>query len=195
MINNSNIFYLIGCAEACISDAILNASSDIIEQYQVLSKSRDDCIRSLVLVNVLPTMCQRDKIVEQLGIASEMLSMQLSLIEEINLENSIRNIATKIKDNANAIVTENLDTNTSINKTSSVITGSNCNITEPNEHGLKFDDIIGNYEVKQSLVENIILPMLLDDESRCKIFSGIRSGLGNVLLYGPPGTGYEYIKA
>jgi SpoVK/Ycf46/Vps4 family AAA+-type ATPase len=67
-----------------------------------------------------------------------------------------------------------------------------------------FADVIGCDEAKQTLLENIILPLTLDPVLRKQIFTGynynisisninyykgIREGAGNVLLHGPPGTG------
>ena len=53
----------------------------------------------------------------------------------------------------------------------------------------KFSDIVGNSAAKESLYENVVLPMLLPAEVKRKVFCGIRGNVGNVMLYGPPGTG------
>ena len=52
-----------------------------------------------------------------------------------------------------------------------------------------YDDIIGNDFAKQALKENIMYQFLLPKEVKNKLFTGIRKGAGNVLLYGPPGVG------
>jgi ATPase family associated with various cellular activities (AAA) len=62
---------------------------------------------------------------------------------------------------------------------------------------IKFSDVVGNAAAKQSLYESVILPFSLTSpstpnitgDSRAQIFSGIRSRMGNVLLFGPPGCG------
>ena len=54
-------------------------------------------------------------------------------------------------------------------------------------NNIYFSDIIGNQTAKQILYENIILPFSLDTQTRKAVFGGIRSGAGNVLLFGPPG--------
>ena len=54
---------------------------------------------------------------------------------------------------------------------------------------MRFSNIVGSDAAKQALYENIILPMTADTELRQKLFQGVRSGIGNVLLYGPPGNG------
>lgn len=50
--------------------------------------------------------------------------------------------------------------------------------------GIKWDDIQGLRNVKQTLVENIVYPQMNPD-----LFSGIRSPDAGILLYGPPGNG------
>jgi ATP-dependent Zn protease len=54
---------------------------------------------------------------------------------------------------------------------------------------VKFSDIIGCDDAKQSLFENIVLPLTMNKSHRSILFAGIRGGTGNVLLHGPPGTG------
>jgi SpoVK/Ycf46/Vps4 family AAA+-type ATPase len=48
--------------------------------------------------------------------------------------------------------------------------------------------VIGADTAKRSLIENVVLPLLVNDEESRRLFSGIRCGAGNVLLYGPPGS-------
>jgi SpoVK/Ycf46/Vps4 family AAA+-type ATPase len=52
---------------------------------------------------------------------------------------------------------------------------------------INFNDIIGHNRAKQSICENVILPLLLANEIRQNVFKGVRGGVGNVLLFGPPG--------
>lgn len=52
-----------------------------------------------------------------------------------------------------------------------------------------FADVIGQESAKQALIENVVLPMRLKKETRSRLLGGIRQGSGNVLLYGPPGSG------
>jgi fidgetin-like protein 1 len=52
-----------------------------------------------------------------------------------------------------------------------------------------FDHIIGAESAKATLVENVVLPLGLHPTLREKVFSGVRRGSVNVLLYGPPGCG------
>lgn len=54
---------------------------------------------------------------------------------------------------------------------------------------LKFSDVVGNTIAKTSLYESIVLRFKLDLRVHSKIFSGIRGGCGNVIIYGPPGCG------
>jgi hypothetical protein len=54
---------------------------------------------------------------------------------------------------------------------------------------LRFDDIVGYCGAKQQLYENVVLPLTLSAEVKAQLFGGIRSGSGNVILHGPPGTG------
>lgn len=63
----------------------------------------------------------------------------------------------------------------------------------PQVHNTKFTDIIGNTVAKESLYENIVLPMLLPPHMKNKLYSGIRSNAGNVLLFGPPGMLTSFI--
>ncbi len=51
----------------------------------------------------------------------------------------------------------------------------------------KYDDIVGCDSAKSALAENVILQLKLSTETKSQIFTGIRAGLGNVLLHGPPG--------
>jgi hypothetical protein len=54
---------------------------------------------------------------------------------------------------------------------------------------INFSNIIGSDDAKQILYENVILPLSLPETLRLQLFQGIRSSGGNVLLFGPPGTG------
>jgi len=54
--------------------------------------------------------------------------------------------------------------------------------------GAKFHDVVGNAAAKQALHENIVLPLTLPTGLRQQLLTGIRSGCGNVLLYGPVGA-------
>ncbi len=56
-------------------------------------------------------------------------------------------------------------------------------------YGVRFCDIVGAHEAKQVLHENVVLPLTLSPAKRQRFLTGIRCGCGNVLLYGPPGTG------
>ena len=62
-------------------------------------------------------------------------------------------------------------------------------VTRPRTLTSCFGDIIGCERAKQLLLENVVLPLTLDEPTRAAVFSGIRAGAGNVLLHGPPGTG------
>ena len=74
-----------------------------------------------------------------------------------------------------------LDTTQQLENSSTVCPNS-CTLKSVN-----FDDVIGNQEAKESLFENVVLPMTLAKELRDQIYVGIRENIGNVLLYGPPG--------
>ena len=54
--------------------------------------------------------------------------------------------------------------------------------------GVRFQDIIGLQDVKQTLTENIIYPQLRPD-----MFTGLREPTRGLLLYGPPGNGKTMI--
>ena len=54
--------------------------------------------------------------------------------------------------------------------------------------GVKFSDIIGMKEMKQTLYEIIIIPTIRPD-----LFTGIRKPQRGILLFGPPGTGKTLI--
>jgi len=53
---------------------------------------------------------------------------------------------------------------------------------------VRFSNIVGNGAAKQALHENIVLPLTLPAGLRQQLLTGIRSGCGNVLLYGPVGV-------
>jgi SpoVK/Ycf46/Vps4 family AAA+-type ATPase len=59
----------------------------------------------------------------------------------------------------------------------------------PDNNVVTFQDIIGCHKAKQSLQENVILQLRLSNEVLASTFQGIRAGTGNVLLFGPPGSG------
>ena len=54
--------------------------------------------------------------------------------------------------------------------------------------GVKFSDIIGMKDMKQTLYEIIIIPTIRPD-----LFTGIRKPQRGILLFGPPGTGKTLI--
>ena len=54
--------------------------------------------------------------------------------------------------------------------------------------GVKFSDIIGMKDMKQTLYEIIIIPTIRPD-----LFTGIRKPQRGILLFGPPGTGKTII--
>ena len=62
-------------------------------------------------------------------------------------------------------------------------------VVPPFTREVTFSSIIGSDDAKQSLFENVILPLSMSEDKRMQIFRGVRSGGGNVLLFGPPGTG------
>ena len=37
---------------------------------------------------------------------------------------------------------------------------------------ISFKDVVGNYEAKQALYENVVLPLTISDDAKVKIFSG-----------------------
>ena len=53
----------------------------------------------------------------------------------------------------------------------------------------RFSSIIGYHDVKEKLLENIVLPLTMKEELRQRIYVGVRANCGNMLLHGPPGTG------
>ena len=56
-----------------------------------------------------------------------------------------------------------------------------------------YEDIVGSSVVIQSLRENVVYQFILPDFIKREIFSGIRKGAGDILLYGPPGCGKNLI--
>ena len=54
--------------------------------------------------------------------------------------------------------------------------------------GIRWNDIIGLEDVKQTLMENIIYPQLRPD-----MFTGLREPTRGFLMYGPPGNGKTMI--
>ena len=54
--------------------------------------------------------------------------------------------------------------------------------------GVKFSDIIGMNDMKQTLYEIIVVPTIRPD-----LFTGIRKPQRGILLFGPPGTGKTMI--
>jgi hypothetical protein len=38
--------------------------------------------------------------------------------------------------------------------------------------GISFEDVIGNFDAKQALYENVVLPLTVSNETKVKIFSG-----------------------
>lgn len=61
-------------------------------------------------------------------------------------------------------------------------------VSQPSRE-VTYEDIIGSSVVIQSLRENVVYQFILPESIRREIFSGIRKGAGDVLLYGPPGCG------
>jgi SpoVK/Ycf46/Vps4 family AAA+-type ATPase len=54
---------------------------------------------------------------------------------------------------------------------------------------IRFADIVGHGAAKDALYENVVLPMLMPEHLKRKVYCGIRANPGNVLLFGLPGTG------
>jgi hypothetical protein len=65
-----------------------------------------------------------------------------------------------------------------------------CPLSSTSLRAINFSDIVGSDDAKQVLYENVILPLSLPQASRIQLFQGIRSSGGNILLFGPPGTGW-----
>lgn len=57
------------------------------------------------------------------------------------------------------------------------------------EPTIRFADIVGHEAAKDALYENVVLPMLMPEHMKRQVYCGIRANLGNVLLFGVPGTG------
>jgi SpoVK/Ycf46/Vps4 family AAA+-type ATPase len=58
----------------------------------------------------------------------------------------------------------------------------------PKSEGVKWDDIQGLSDVKQTLMETIIYP-----QKRPDLFEGIRAPAKGILFYGPPGNGKTFL--
>lgn len=53
---------------------------------------------------------------------------------------------------------------------------------------LYLSSIIGCNEAKRSLLENLVIPFTIPRRLRLKVFSGARSSISNIILFGPPGN-------
>ena len=120
----------------------------------------------------------KDNIIKAVGIMDLLSSMLQTKIDE--KRNHTEEIKPEIYhiDNDNTINTDQIN-NTDNNN----INNNNNNCTRR----ILFENIIGNQHAKQSLYENVILPLSFSPSLKKKVFAGIRKGTGNVLLHGPPG--------
>lgn len=121
---------------------------------------RDGCVAILSVIELLKSLYPISEHGDVLNTCSEALNAVMSLI---------------LKNNASTYDPVQLST----------ISSSLVSELTP----LTFASIIGSTDAKQSLYENVVLPLSISESARKQIFRGIRSGGGNVLLFGPPGTG------
>ena len=130
--------------------------------------------------------------------------------EKIKLINQQAKKCAKLKKEQNAKHNINTNTNANINNFNYNINinQNNKNNTQKNIHDaeedamdqkieseimvknpkVKFSDIIGMQEMKQTLYEIIVVPTIRPD-----LFTGIRKPQRGILLFGPPGTGKTMI--
>ena len=130
--------------------------------------------------------------------------------EKIKLINQQAKKCAKLKKEQNAKHNMNTNTNANINNFNYNINinQNNKNNTQKNIHDaeedamdqkieseimvknpkVKFSDIIGMQEMKQTLYEIIVVPTIRPD-----LFTGIRKPQRGILLFGPPGTGKTMI--
>ena len=141
----------------------------------------------------------------------EFINIVLSKInEKIKLINQQAKKCAKLKKEQNAKHNMNTNTNANINNFNYNINinQNNKNNTQKNIHDaeedamdqkieseimvknpkVKFSDIIGMQEMKQTLYEIIVVPTIRPD-----LFTGIRKPQRGILLFGPPGTGKTMI--
>jgi ATP-dependent protease Clp ATPase subunit len=71
---------------------------------------------------------------------------------------------------------------------------SQIKMTNSLSREIGFHHIIGSDDAKQILYENVVLPLSISASMRSQVFQGIRSTVGNVLLFGPPGTGTYFLN-
>ena len=113
-----------------------------------------------------------------------------NMYNSINYLNYNKNIRNNNINNNNYNSNNNMNNNrnnTSSNEDTAMDEKILSEIMQKNP-GVKFSDIIGMKDMKQTLYEIIIIPTIRPD-----LFTGIRKPQRGILLFGPPGTGKTLI--
>lgn len=181
----------------CHSSIILNRirilSFDI---FQLISNSnyrlaRDLSLQSLSLFDLLLNLNISSSLLNSLEVCYISYEYLTNYLLKVNNSNNyfnlfpINSISSNYSLSSNGTTSSTLTSNLNENKKEV----SNQNIQHHDDTMINFSKIIGCEEAKQILYENIVLPLSLPIQIRSSIFQGVRSSGGNVLLFGPPGTG------
>jgi hypothetical protein len=129
-----------------------------------VSEARDFCMQALSLVDLVISMYSEHSLRKY----SSHLSTCSSALSEIINFTAHDLCKQKSRDKTSELAMEK-DENISV---------SSIEYSEAS-----FADLVGSNSAKQSLYENIVLPLSLSEDMRQKIFQGVRSSGGNVDLH------------
>lgn len=163
---------------------MLRMGADALVGHQQISVAMDWTVKCVSLLEIMGfTTEENDEPLLEDSVTTQ-ISMALIAMKQLVNDMGLSALPGNETNNPSAAAGQKL-----VVSNSTAILSTTTTAAFQSSRKLRFDDIVGYCGAKQQLYENVVLPLTLSADVKAQLFSGIRSGSGNVILHGPPGTG------